>query len=186
MSVSPVVPLRDGEVRVYTLNTGDRDRVRFVARMLLAGLLGVEPEEITFEYGPQGKPYLQNDRGLHFSVSHSNTASMIAVTRVAAVGVDIERQHMGDHTEKIMRRFFTPEDIEAITTDENRALRFARAWTRAEATVKVRGASVWEAATPDPSVRVRELVAPDGYAASVAVASESWDVVQVDASPDVL
>lgn len=107
---------------------------------------------------------------------------MIAVTRVAPVGVDIEQLRAVPNAETILRRFFTHEEIETILTDDNRDLRFIEAWTRSEARVKVRGASVWEAASPDPTATVRALHAPDGFAASIAVANPVWTITQYNTS----
>jgi 4'-phosphopantetheinyl transferase len=175
-----IEPLAEREVRVYTLHSGDNDVARDTAKRILARLIDQEPASIAFDTGEKGKPYLRNDRSLYFSISHSHDVSMIAVTRVADVGVDIEQIRTVPNAAAILRRFFSQDDASAILNDVHRDLRFAEAWTRAEATVKVRGASVWEAATPDPSVTVRALHAPDGFAAAIAVASPTWDVTQVD------
>ena len=177
-----IEPLLPDEVRVYTLNSGDRATVRDTARRILAALLEIAPAAVELFETPKGKPLLRNDPGLHFSISHSHDVSMIAVTQVAAVGVDIEQQRVVPNAETILRRFFTHEEIDAILSDDNRDLRFIEAWTRAEARVKVRGASVWEAATPDPDSTVTQLVAPDGFAAAVAVAAPTWTVYQHDIS----
>jgi 4'-phosphopantetheinyl transferase len=167
------------EVRVYTANTGERERVRQVARVILAQLIGTATsDEIVFDYLPQGKPVLRNDAGLHFSISHAGDVSMIAVTRVAPIGVDVEIIRAVPQAEAILRRFFSEDETASVLSDDRREFRFATAWTRAEATVKVRGASVWELATPDPSVTVREITAPDGYVAAVAVAAPEWVVTQ--------
>ena len=171
--------IETGEVRVYTLQTGDREVTRAAARRIIARCLSLPPEAIQFEYGPKGKPTLCNDPSLHFSISHAETVSMIAITRTAPVGVDIEKVRSVPRAEAILRRFFPSEDVESVLSGDNRDLNFVRAWTRAEATVKVRGASLWEAATPDPSVTTRDLIAPDGYAASVAVAAQQWHVTQL-------
>jgi phosphopantetheinyl transferase len=168
-----------GEVHVYTLQTGDREATRAATKQLLATFLSLPAEVIQFQYGPKGKPTLLNDPALHFSVSHAETVSMIAVTRVAPVGVDVEKIRSVPRAEAILRRFFPSEDLQSILSADDRDLRFVHAWTRAEATVKVRGASMWEAATPDPSVTVRELIAPDGYAGAVAVAALEWHVIQI-------
>ena len=177
-----IEPLMPDEVRVYTLDSGDRATVRAVARRMLASLLGIEPDAVELHDTPKGKPLVANDTHLHLSISHSHDVSMIALTRVAAVGVDIEQQRVVPNAEAILRRFFTHEDIDTILSDDNRHLRFVEAWTRAEARVKVRGASVWEAATPDANSTVRQLLAPDGFAAAVAVASPTWTVHQHDIS----
>jgi 4'-phosphopantetheinyl transferase len=167
------------EVRVYTLDTGDREQVRMVTRALLALQLGgMSPERVSFTYGPKGKPYVRNDASLRFSVSHADDVSMIAVTRLANVGVDIEAVREVPRAAAIARRFFPPSQFEALLTGERGHELFAREWTRAEATVKVRGASIWEAGTPDPSVTTHALHAPSGYVATVAVAEEQWDLVQ--------
>jgi 4'-phosphopantetheinyl transferase len=163
---------------VYTLDSGDSATVRDAARRILARQLGVSPSMVELYVTPKGKPLLRNDEALHFSISHSRDVSMIAVTRVAAVGVDIEQLRAVPNAAAILKRFFTHEEISAILTDDQRDLRFIEAWTRAESRVKVRGASVWEAATPDPSTTVRLIAAPDGFAAAVAVASETWTISQ--------
>jgi hypothetical protein len=177
-----VRPLGDDEVRVITLDTGDSPTVRDATRRILAALLGVPPEHVELYDAPKGKPLLRNDPALHFSISHSHDVSMIAVTRVAPVGVDIEQVRAVPNAERILRRFFTREEIATILTDDNRDLRFIEAWTRSEARVKVRGAGVWEAATPDPNATVRALHAPAGFAASVAVASPAWTITHYNAS----
>ena len=177
-----VQPLASDEVRVLTLDNGDSATVRDAASRILSLLLGVATNDVDLHYTPKGKPLLRNDPNLHFSISHSHDVSMIALTRVAAVGVDIEQLRAVPNAETILRRFFTHEEIDTILSDDNRDLRFIEAWTRSEARVKVRGASVWEAATPDPGSTVRALRAPDGFAAAVAVASPLWTIVQHDIS----
>lgn len=184
LSASVAAPLAPSEVRVYTLDSGENEQVRQAARHVLAGLIGVAPTEIRFDVGDKGKPYLHNDRALYFSVSHSHDVSMIAVTRVADVGVDIERVRAVPRAEDILRRFFSHEELSSILSDDHRDLRFVEAWTRGEATVKVRGASVWEAATPDPTATVRALDAPEDFAAAVAVGGTTaeWNVTQFTVS----
>lgn len=165
---------------MYTLATGERERVRAVVREMLGVLTGCAPDSLDLYTGPKGKPLLRTDPALHFSVSHSHGVSLVALTRVAPVGVDVERIRPLPNAAAILRRFFSEPEVAEILGAAGREYRFVRAWTRAEATVKVRGASVWEAATPDPSVTVRAVEAPDGFAATVAVAApvDVWHVVQ--------
>lgn len=170
-------PLTPGEVRIYTIHA-DREHARTVRPLILAQCAGIAVDAVEIARGEKGKPTLVNDPSLHFSVSHTGNVSMLALTRVAPIGVDIERIRPVPYAEQILQRFFPAEDIAEILSSDHKEFRFVRAWTRAEATVKVRGASVWEAATPDPSTVVREIAAPDGYAAAVAVAASEWHVVQ--------
>jgi 4'-phosphopantetheinyl transferase len=171
-----------GEVRVYTID-GDREVERALRRRILADCLQIPEDRLEIAIGEKGKPTLVTDPDLHFSVSHTGNVSMLALTRVAPVGIDVERIRTVPFAEKILRRFFPDVAIEEILSSDHKELRFVRAWTTAEATVKIRGASVWEAATPDPTAVVRELTAPDGYAAAVAVAAPDWYVTQHDYPP---
>lgn len=179
-------PLAPDEVRVWTLDTGDRVRVREIARALLAPQLGVNPERVDVMRTAAGKPYVGSDASLHYSVSHSGDHAMVALTRVAPVGVDLERVRTVPQAERILARFFPQHEIDAILSDDRRDLRFVQAWTEAEARVKARGAGVWEAATPDDRAVLRPLVPPAGYAASIAVLASEWRVVQCDLAPATL
>jgi phosphopantetheinyl transferase len=170
--------LGSAEVRILTLDSGDSATVRDATRRILSQISGIAFEDIDMYDAPGGKPLLRNDDSLQFSISHSHEVAMVAVTRVAPVGVDVELIRAVPNAEMIMRRFFTPEDAAIIRADDDSDLRFAEAWTRAEARVKVRGASVWQAAKADPSTTVRQLSAPSGFAAAIAVASATWIVSQ--------
>jgi len=175
-------PLAPDEVRIFTLDTGESAAVREFARRVLSALTGIALDEIEIYAAAKGKPLLRNDPGLHFSISHARDVAMVAVSRVAPVGVDIEQMRSVPNAETILSRFFTHEDVSAILTDDRRDLRFIEAWTRSEARVKVRGASVWEAATPDPDTTVLQIEAPDGFAAAIAVASTTWFISQYNIS----
>jgi phosphopantetheine--protein transferase-like protein len=184
--VEHIPPLADREVRVYLLATGDRDTVRAASRRILATLLDTTVDTLAFDYTPQGKPLLRNDPSLHFSTSHSKEASLIGVTRVAPIGVDIEKIRNVPNAERILRRFFQPEEVEAVFANPNTVdSQFMQAWTRAEAIVKARGASVWEMATLAASdVVVRNIDVFDGYAGAVAVAHHNWVVTRFDYKND--
>lgn len=178
--------LAPDEVRVWTLDTGERERVRDIARVLLAPQLGVEPERVEVMRTAAGKPYVTSDAALHYSVSHSRDRAMVALTRVAPVGVDLERVRAVPHAAQILARFFPQHQIDAILSDDQRELRFVQAWTEAEARVKARGAGMWHVATPDERAVLRPLRAPDGFAASVAVLASEWRIVQCDLTSSVL
>ena len=61
----------------------DKHRAEFItARGLLRHLLGrfsgVSPAEVTFSYGPHGKPELSSNRTLRFNLSHSGSLVLYA------------------------------------------------------------------------------------------------------------
>ncbi len=169
------------EVRVYVLPTGERDVVRRVSRELLAVALDIAVDGIELEYTEHGKPLLRNDPSLHFSTSHTDNVSLIAITRIAAVGVDIEQMRDVPNIEKILQRFFHEDDAALVRQSSDVPRSFLRAWTRGEASVKVHGGKVWDMAKKDPNISVRnfELTGHDNVSAAIAIATvrDDWQYV---------
>lgn len=127
------------------------DRAHFIAgrgslRLLLGSYLVRAPEALCFAYDTYGKPSLDlNDSSdLAFSASRSGDLACIAITRVGALGVDIERVRSDMTPEECMRiaeRTFAPEEsraLRALPRDQRRAA-FFTIWTRKEAYAKARG-----------------------------------------------
>ena len=114
---------------------------RAAVRRLLGAHLGCAPSEITFVYGPSGKPYLPDPR-TQFNVSHCEDAALIAIADgVAAIGVDIELARPGVGGLDVAQRFFSRGEVErllALPSDE-RDDAFLRCWTRKEALLKGHG-----------------------------------------------
>src|SRR5262249_38196538 len=146
-----------------------------------------------------GKPALagQGRAGLRFNVAHSEGWALIAVTRGREVGVDLERLRAEVATPEIAARFFSPRECEALQALPGplRAEAFFRCWTRKEAYLKATGAGLSVAldrfaVTLDPGApaalvehrddpdevkrwSLRELPAPPGFAAALAVEGPS-------------
>lgn len=120
-----------------------RDRNRYIVahgtlRAILAWYMNARSRDLTFRYGPQGKPELAGD-ALRFSMSHSHDLVLVAISRVAAVGVDVELVRPGvdqDVARCFMTRARQPLD-ELPRAPGRRA--FFQAWTRMEAYLKARG-----------------------------------------------
>lgn len=169
------------DVRIYVLPTGERDVVRQSSRELLAAALGIGVGGIELEYTEHGKPLLRNDPSLRFSTSHTNDVSLIAITRLAAVGVDIERVRDVSNIEKILQRFFHEDDAALVRQSSDVPRSFVRAWTRGEASVKVHGGKVWDMAKKDSDISVRnfDLAGYDDVSGAVAVATgrNDWQYV---------
>ena len=123
----------------------DIHRCRFVAaRGVLRDLLGrytnTAPASIEFLYGPNGKPAIPT-RDLHFNIAHAEDRGVFAFTRVAPLGVDLERVRPVLEIMQIAERFFSPRELEEITRDseEERNAAFFRCWTQKEAIIKATG-----------------------------------------------
>ena len=128
-------------------------RLRFIAgrggmRVLLAKYLQVAPGRLEFSYTSRGKPALagaETER-LHFNLAHSHELALLAVTRVAAVGVDVEKVRPFADATGIAERFFAAGEIAAFKTlpPGARDTAFFQLWTRKEAWLKATGDGIAE------------------------------------------
>ena len=129
-----------------------RDGRRFVLcrgalRLILAQLVQVPPQDITFRFGPGGKPELLAKTGQvdgllpHFNVSHSHELALIALCLGRELGVDIERRRSISQADRIVESYFTAvEQAQFLALDEpGRDEAFIRGWTRKEAILKAKG-----------------------------------------------
>ncbi len=189
--------------RVDSLTFPDHRR-RFVAahgavRAILARHLSVRPDEISWAYGPHGKPELAGALapgrcGTHVSLSHSDGVALLAVTVGRRVGVDIQQlPRRFDATGMAMRYYPHAEAQYVAAAGEPGAQirRFIGLWARKEACVKVAGGRlmqgmalpvqaadraarmgvvVYQPAEPTTGAYlVRDLAVPRGFRAAVAV-----------------
>lgn len=123
------------------------DGARFTAgraalRLVLARYIDPAPGDIRFDYGERGKPALaQANPGPAFNVSHSGDQILIAVSNCATVGVDIEYERESVDILKLARRYFCPEEIEALESVNKQDQRnaFFDCWTRKESYMKAVG-----------------------------------------------
>ncbi len=116
---------------------------RITLRRALSHAVGnaVQPQAWRFETTSFGKP--QVDPGLpqvHFCVSHIETMSVIAVSRDAPVGVDIETIGQACAAE-VIEGFCSTKERRALTqlNEPARTRAFARLWTLKEAYAKLTG-----------------------------------------------
>lgn len=130
----------------------DVPRNNFVAaraalRTILGRYLDLPPNEIRFEYGPNGKPCLDGSAGgsnLEFNLAHSGEVALVAATGGCEVGVDVERLRTVSHHDQIARRYFSPAEAAAIATavEDPRGQRFLQCWSRKEAVLKMLGSGI--------------------------------------------
>jgi len=172
-------------------------RDRFIAahgylRRLLGRSLQMEPREIQFIAGAQGKPAIAG--GLEFNLAHSGDIALIALARDRAVGVDVEQVRAMPDAEGISGRFFSTGEQAALAAlpVAVRQAAFFNIWTRKEAFIKAIGLglsfpldafTVSLGAGDDDCLlsaaaaahwRVQAFSAPPGYAAAVAADGRDW------------
>lgn len=174
------------------------DRMRFILtraalRELLGAATGLSPEKIAFRTGPYGKPYLADEPGLHFNVSHSGSMALIGIAD-RPVGVDIEAMRENIDEFELARAFFCDEEHRFLGRLEGaaRLQAFYKIWTCKEAVLKAFGVGISTYlrdfsvtltmqgfdihAKPRcftaslATVRVQPVAVPGGYAAAYALA----------------
>lgn len=131
-----------------------KDMNRFVAgrgtlREILGQMLDVEPSDLNFSYGPNGKPQLTGSlqKSLpHFNLAHSDSLAIYAISQAFEIGVDIECiRHIGE-AERITRRFFLEHEQaqwHSLPKDARMEF-FFNCWVRKEARLKMCGAGIGE------------------------------------------
>jgi 4'-phosphopantetheinyl transferase len=113
-----------------------------VLRAFLASLTATRPEQVTFSYGPKGKPALQDTaHPVSFNMSHSSGLAVYAFTIGCELGVDIEQIRPVPEMKDIAARFFCPEELEDLMalSQPERPRGFFNCWTRKEAFIKAVG-----------------------------------------------
>lgn len=117
---------------------------RGVLRTILGWYLDIEPSQLEFSYGPQGKPYLAKqfgDQTLQFNLTHSHELALFAFTLDREIGVDLEFIRPMLDLEAVATRFFSTKenaDLARIPTSQ-KGEAFFTCWTRKEAYIKARG-----------------------------------------------
>ncbi|WFB09333.1 4'-phosphopantetheinyl transferase superfamily protein [Streptomyces sp. LX-29] len=177
-------------------------------RTLLGGYLGVDPAAVALTRElcgmpdcekPHGRPALAEHTGLHFSLSHSEDAAMVAVAR-SVVGADIESAR-ARRSGVDLTRALHPDERAAIAAlpESLRDEAFLSCWVRKEAYLKGIGTGLpggirthhvglaeglAPAGSPVPAGwALVDVAAPPGYHAAVAVRTPAGDTVAASGRP---
>mgnify|MGYP006283857879 FL=1 len=118
---------------------------RGILRSLLGQFLNVPPEQIEFDYLPQGKPILgakHSVSNLQFNVSHSHDLALYAIsTEDKQVGIDLEWLRPFPQVLSLARRFLTELEFADLVSlpPSQQERRFFQLWTAKEAYLKATG-----------------------------------------------
>lgn len=99
---------------------------------------GIPWSELKILKGEQGKPYLMEYPDAWYNLSHSG-AWIVCGTGEQPIGIDVEQSEK--YSERIVRRFFHPEETDDIFSrpEQERAEVFAEYWTMKESFMKFCG-----------------------------------------------
>ncbi len=126
--------------KIARLRTEEARRLSLGAALLLDRLLAEAglPPAGAFAFGDQGKPFLPGRPGLHFSLSHSGTRVLCALS-ATETGCDVEWPRRCDPG--LVRRFFHPDEAAWLFSLPEREQKpaFLRLWTLKESYIKAVG-----------------------------------------------
>jgi len=127
----------------------EKDRNHYIAgrgllRTIISSYLELEPSQIEFAYGPNGKPALKPglvDRAFEFNLSHSKDRALYAFNWDCRIGVDIEYMIPMADMDNFAEQFFTTRESEWINSlaREQKKDAFFKTWTCKEAFLKANG-----------------------------------------------
>lgn len=162
----------------------DQDRRLFIAchaavRAILERYLDTPAADIEFVVGDHGKPSLAPAlaaSGIEFNLSHSHRAGLVAVSRDAEVGVDIEFVKTDFAFDDVAGRFFAPREVSALralpSTLRRRA--FYKCWTSKEAFLKAKGTGL------SGNLDEVEIYQEDGRTVRVRATVAGWSLAELD------
>ncbi|GAA3057610.1 hypothetical protein GCM10010484_57740 [Actinokineospora globicatena] len=153
-----------------------------VARLLAGQALGIAPRQVRWRIGRHGKPEVD---GVRVSLSRSAGMAMVAHTPRRAVGVDLQWVDDGLDVARAAARYYPVHEARFVAEcpPPRRPARFTGLLARKEACVKAAGGRLFPGLRlpvhergvvhqADGPYRVRDLLAPSGYVAAVALAGE--------------
>ena len=113
---------------------------RALLRCTLSAYLSAAPEKLCFALGPWGKPFLP-DCPLRFSVTHSDSALLVAIAWQQEVGIDIEGRRPGSTPEQLAPQVLSASENDWLLSHApgQRPAAFLTLWTAKEAWVKATG-----------------------------------------------
>jgi len=170
----------------------ERDRMRFITargvlRSILGKYLGVNPRDVRFIYGKNGKPSLAGEQKpqLFFNVSHSRDLALFAFAYERKIGVDVEYIDGERSIAHIVERFYSPGEISAFNAlpEDKQHDAFFTYWTCKEAYLKAEGTGLSfgldKVEISLSSEKQAGLTAIDGNAEMAAL----WSLQILDAAP---
>ncbi len=116
----------------------EKDRLLCLGAGLLAAhaLKAAGAADLELAYSENGKPFLAHHPEIRFSLSHSGTTAVCAVSGTE-IGADVEIRRRFDPG--VARRCFTADELAYIEQSADRDTAFTRMWTRKESCLKMLG-----------------------------------------------
>ena len=161
---------------------------RALLRRALGRYLKIEAREVRFRTATNGKPELTADSDVRFNLSHTQGATVFAVTHKRHVGVDVERIRTDTNAMELAERFFSGPEVQWLRSQPASELMasFFSCWTAKEAYIKAQGEGL---SMPLSSFGV--VAVPGGASCKLQLEvydnpeeSKRWSMWRLDIGPD--
>ncbi len=126
-----------------------KDRYCFIiARGVLRNLLGayiqMAPDQVKFQFGHNGKPYVHHPSQIKFNISHSGDTILLGFVQKHSIGIDVEYTKRKVDVKKIAELFFAEEEVTSLFRLDQayHTQAFYNCWTRKEAFIKAVGSGL--------------------------------------------
>jgi 4'-phosphopantetheinyl transferase len=116
--------------------------VRSLLKRILSEKTGMEIQQLKFEQNNYGKLSCPKVPDLHFSLSHTDDAFVLAFSTAGDIGVDIESLNRKLSIDKLESLLFTENEIKgfrSLTDTFEKQRKFIDVWTKKEAITKCLG-----------------------------------------------
>ena len=125
-------------------NLSNSELRRWGIKFVLSRYIDFSPQDIVFDYSQSGKPLL-TEFNIYFNWSHSETNTVLAITKSGHIGIDIEGYRKVKYPQKIAKKLFHPADLVHYLSAQKKEQDnlFFQYWTKTEAYIKCIGSKLF-------------------------------------------
>lgn len=113
---------------------------RFILKNKLFEVIGENADDLHFELGEHGKPFLPNKK-IHFNISHSENYVAYVIAK-KNVGIDIQMQREFSNLDGMIKKVCHPNEIQFLKNTSDKEFSFLKIWSLKEAYSKCIGLGI--------------------------------------------
>jgi 4'-phosphopantetheinyl transferase len=107
-------------------------------RIVCGRIMNIPPDEISFGFTENKKPFINGHSDFHFNISHSGNW-MTMIFSKNPCGIDVEKIQPDFDFDEVMQSAYHPDEIGYVQQSQNNTKAFFRIWTIKESFLKATG-----------------------------------------------